>query len=102
SSVEAFQLRSIRVGLAGLAARPVGVLGASVSFELLVSTTSWGEVAPDSRLASASAVLFVVATARLRVWPELASGVTSTLVHVLVATGPDEPTLVASSAGAML
>src|SRR2546430_75330 len=101
SSVDAAQPTSISVGLTPVAVTLEGTVGACVSPELVVVTTSCG-LFVASLLDMLSAVLLVVVSARLSLWPGEASGVTSTLVHELRATGPDEPVLVGASAGALL
>ena len=66
------------------------------------STTSWGELAPDSREASPMAEEEVVTRARLSVPLPETREVTSTDVQALAAKPGVEPTTVEEMAGALL
>lgn len=86
----------VRIAVAVAVAVLVGVLVAVARV-----MTSCGALAPDSRLASASAVELLVASAKLKVPLPVMYAVTLIEFHVFATAAPDEPS-VAPSAGALL
>ena len=101
------------VGVGVAVAEGVGVLvgvgvqvavgeGVTVAVPEPYSTTSWGELAPDSREASPMAEEEVVTRARLSVPLPETREVTSTDVQALAAKPGVEPTTVEEMAGALL
>src|SRR6266511_2623863 len=81
---------------------PVAIrVGGVVSGTAWVATTSVGLVLPDSRLAMLRIVSLEVVSAKLTGPPAPTRDVTSTLVHLPTRYGPDDPTAVEETVGAL-